>query len=517
MNSVSRGYVVKMLITLILTGVTLFSDPVAALAKSPADSAKAANTMIREAEKNMFRGKIEQAAKLLDEARAELDALAGADPSYSQLKGLESKYNRIKKQVDKKLSSGTAKAPAAPAMVQTSKSSGDKLPAGVSKRIKDINRELDKVDRYLSKGNEASAKQADYILNGTQGLFDEINTNYGSQFAAGHPDYVAVKNRFATLKEKAVADISAAGQKKIENAKAMAEKESQSAEWISKFQAYLSYPGAEGHNPDMLVYVPGTSEPEKFSDALKRYDSLKAFLSSYKKAEFPSGKSEALEQLGDEEAPRRLADFENQFKDRVNAVTGDAEKQISQAMAQLEKDTTWKSDTSAKPPIVDKKWMDVIDTQVKKVNSALGADNTDAVRISKSYTALIDKDKAHRKIRAERTFLSSDIYEGADKKDLLKIANDIVVKEKPGSTALSISIYKAAWQEKTEEGWTDTTKTRWEKKTFRQINAQVGARDASGVYCHTLYLAEDKTTSGWGNVYGHIMFSDPMVEKNIGK
>ena len=186
-------------------------------------------------------------------------------------------------------------------------------------------------------------------------------------------------------------------------------------------------------------------------------------------------------------------------------------------MIQLEKDSSWKSDTSSKPPIIDKKRMAAIDDQVKKVSSALGPDNAEAVRINKLYQALWDKNNAHRKIRADRTFLFPDVYKGADKKALMKISGDIAGKEKPGSTILSVSIYKTDWQEKTEEGWTDTTKTRWEKKTFRQINAQVGARDASGVYCHTLHLAKNKTTSGWGNVYGHIMFSDPMVEKNIGK
>jgi hypothetical protein len=32
-----------------------------------------------------------------------------------------------------------------------------------------------------------------------------------------------------------------------------------------------------------------------------------------------------------------------------------------------------------------------------------------------------------------------------------------------------------------------------------------------------LHLAKDKTSDGWGSVYGHIMFSDPMAEKNVEK
>ena len=360
----------------------------------------------------MFKGKIEEAAKMIEDTRAELDGLAAADPGNSKIKSLEGKYNRIKNQIDKKRNGGTAKTPASSSMAKAAKTSSDKLPAGVSKRIRDIKQNLDKVDRYLAKGNDASAKQADYILNESQSLFDEIDTKYGNQFDAHHLEYAAIKDRFATLKDKASANISAAAQKQTENAKAEAEQERLSKEWICKFQAYLSYPGMEGHNPDMLVYIPGTSEPEKFEDALKRYESLKAFHASYKNAEFPFGENEKLKQLGEEDAPRRIADFESQFKDRVNAVAGDAERHIAQAMAQLETDLSWEKDVSAKPPIVDKKRMAAIDESVKKVNSALGPDNTVAVRINESYNALVNKDREYRKIRAERTFLMRMFIKG---------------------------------------------------------------------------------------------------------
>ena len=67
------------------------------------------------------------------------------------------------------------------------------------------------------------------------------------------------------------------------------------------------------------------------------------------------------------------------------------------------------------------------------------------------------------------------------------------------------------------EGWRDTSRTQWEKKTFREINANAGARDATGVYLYTIYLAQDKTSTGWSKLYGHIMYSDPMAEENVDK
>jgi len=39
----------------------------------------------------------------------------------------------------------------------------------------------------------------------------------------------------------------------------------------------------------------------------------------------------------------------------------------------------------------------------------------------------------------------------------------------------------------------------------------------TGVYLYTIYLAQDKTSTGWSNLYGHIMYSDPMAEENVDK
>ncbi|MFH2092924.1 MAG: hypothetical protein ABIJ31_11230 [Pseudomonadota bacterium] len=508
---------VSMIQIMLLAFLTCMLFSVSVMAESAGDLAKSANNSIRNAERAMYGKKIDESAKLLEEARATLDALKTSDSTHSQLKSLELKYEQIKKQVDKKLGSTSVTQSPLPAPSSTKTASSEKLPAGVSKRLKDINRELTTVERYLTKENEASIKQADYQLNQAKNLFDEIDKNYGNQFDPSHPDYAMAINRFNTLKEKIKVSLTATKEKKAGAEADKTAMESQSAEWISKFQAYLSYPGNEGHDPDLLVYIPGTSEPEKFDDAQKRYNAFKDFYDNYKGVAFPNGKNWKLETLADQDAPRRLADFEKQFADRVNSVASDVEKQISQAMAQLEKDKAWEKDSTVKPPLVDKKWMVSIEDSLKKAQVALGEDSPIAVRISKSYEALVAKDTEYRKIRADRTFLSPDIYDGNDKKELLNEAGAIISKEKPGSKIMKVSIYKGAWEEKIVEGWTDTTKTRWEKKTFKQINAQVAARDSSGVYLYTLFLAKDKTSGGWGKVYGHVMFSDLMAEKNVEK
>ncbi len=520
-NHLSRQtYRVSIVLCLLLASMIFLGNWTFIFAGDADDLAKSANRIIRNAERNMHGGKNDQAAKLLEEARKMLDDLEVADPSHRQIKSLENKYARTKKMIDKKPSK-TASESNSPSVSSTSampgQSSGAKLPSGVAKRIRDINHKLDRVDHFLAGNTESSIKQADYKINETQSIFDEIDDRYGKQFDTDHMDYTAVKERFDTLKGNIEAAMIDWEKRKADAEAGETAKNIQSAEWIPKFQAFLSYPGNEGHDPNLLVYIPGTSEPEKFADAHNRYEKFKDFYEAYKEVDFPHGINWKLETLAEQDAPQRLADFENQFADRVGSVTGEAEKQISQAMEQLEKDNDWKTDSSIKPPLVDRKRMTAIDDLVKKVNAALGSESPESARINNIYAALAAKDREYRKIRAGRTFLSPDIYTGVDKKVILEKANAIVLKEMPASKVLRITIYRDAWEEKTVEGWADTTKTNWEKKTFQQINAHVGARDASGVYLHTLHIAKDKINGGWGSLYGHIMYSDTMSETNVNK
>jgi len=97
------------------------------------------------------------------------------------------------------------------------------------------------------------------------------------------------------------------------------------------------------------------------------------------------------------------------------------------------------------------------------------------------------------------------------------MAQEVVSKEKPGSKILRVSLYKTDWSEETVEEWTDTSRTVWRKRTTRKINAQVAGKDASGVFLHTLHLAKDLQSGGWGKLYGNIMWSDPMLESNVDK
>lgn len=480
-----------------------------------ADLAKQADKVVREAERKMHNGKNEEADALLKEAAIILDQAKADNPQDKLTMRVEKKYTRVRDNVDRKLGQKTQTHSSSMPAAATQSNAG-KLPGGVSKRLKDISKHLDFAERYAGR----DARKAQYKLTQAMDLFDEIDRMYGGQFNKSDPEYAAVAGRYDALAGATSEQSAAEAKTEADTGKGEAAREEQSAEWADRFREYLSYPGQEGHNPDMLVYVPGTSEPEKFADTQRRYEAFKAFYEEYKNTEFPNGKTWQLESLGDNEAPSRLKHFEQEFASRVGSVAGDAERQIDEAMAQLEKDNGWRSDKSIKPNLVDHKWMASIRASTQKLIAALGPDNPKALEVQSKFDALVAREQENRQIRRERTFMTPDRYHGDDINKLKDKAMLLVKNDKAeGGQPLRCTVVSENWREETVEEWTDTSKTTWHRRTTRHITAQVAAKAADGVRLITVALAQDKQSDGnWGMLYGNLhQYSDPMLESNVFK
>jgi hypothetical protein len=386
----------------------------------------------------------------------------------------------------------------------------------VKKRLKDITRHLDSAERYAG----SDAEKAQYKLGQAEELFAEIDRMYADQFDAANPDYAAVKNRYNQLTGMAAAQGAAEAKSEADAADAKAAKEKQSGEWVAKFREYLSYSGSEGYNPEKLVFVPGTSEPEKFADAKKRYEAFKKFYEEYKNTDFPAGKTWALEDIADNEAPRRLQEFEEGFASRMGSVVERAENEINGAMAQLEKDNGWQSDKSIKPNLIDHKRMQSIGEATAEAVSALGATDPKAAQVQAKFAALKAKDKENRQIRKERTFMTPDRYTGKDISALKEKAKTLVKNNtKEGGTPLRCTVIAENWREETVHEWTDTSRTARRWRTTRHQTAQVAAKTSSDARLITVALAQDKQSDGkWGPLYGNLhQYSDPMLEANVNK
>lgn len=478
----------------------------------------------------MFSGKNEEAAAMLQEAAAMLEQGKAEEPANSRILQTEKKLEKMQKAVDKKLGTrlamSSSSGPALPPKPQAegtspktpantgSQSAAAKLPGGVGKRLKDIARFLDSAEQYASQ----DAKQARYKLDLTEELFAEIDKNYADQFDPNHPDYAAAKERYNQLAGKAEEQGAAEVRAKADAANSGVAKEGQSNEWLARFRPYLSYSGQEGHNPDKLVFVPGTSEPEKFADAQRRYDELKKVYAEYQKTDFPNGKTWELEEIADNEAPNRLRDFEEGIASRVGSVVERATNDINAAMTQLEKENGWRTDKSIKPNLVDHKWMASISEATDQVLSALGADNPQAREVKAKFAALVDKDRENRRIRMERTFMTPDRYTGNDIKALKEKAKALVGNDRnEGGTPLRCTVIAENWREETVQEWTDTSRSQMRWRTTRHQTAQVAAKNTDSVRLITVALAQEKQGDGnWGPLYGNLLQGfDPMLEANV--
>ncbi len=500
------------------------------------DLAKQADKIIRKAERKMHSGKNEEAATLLQEAVALLEQGKSEDPVNRKILQTEKKLVRIQKAVDRKLGKTTAKrsssganlppkpqqksiSPASPAPVAaTQKSNSTELPSNVKSKLSKITIHLKEAEADLANGKRA--KNAQYQIDKAGDIFAMIDKRYAEKFDPNHPDYVKIKNHYNALTAKVETQAIAETQAKIDAAGAKDAREKQSAEWVPKFQEYLAYSTSEGHNPAKLVFVPGTSEPEKFDDAKKRYEAFKKFYEEYKKTDFPNGKTWQLEDIADNQAPSRLKDFEEGFASRMGSVSERAEGEINAAMTYLEKDNGWKSDKSIRPNLLDSKRMTSIREETKNAVTALGADDPKAKQVQANFDALVAKDKENRQIRMGRTFMTPDVYTGKDIKALKKKAVTLVRgNNKEGGKPLRCTIIAENWREETVEEWTDTSKTKLRWRTTRHETAQVAAKTSNGVRLITVALAQDKQSDGkWGPLYGNLhQGSDPMLESNVNK
>jgi hypothetical protein len=498
--------------------VPLASEPAVAALD---DVAKTAAKLVRDAERKMHGGKNDEAELLLNEAAGMIERIKAEDPDNKKLKSLESKYERTRKALNRKMKKpGTPAAPSRPAAASASGGSPNKLPGGVTKRLRDIDRELDGLERRMGgEMSESLIQQVNYKLQTVDNLFAEIDKNYSGQFSPEHPDYQAARARREAMEAaaaKASGDLAAA---KSAAGEAEQRKKAQSAQWTAKLRPYVASKGTPGYSEEKYLVVPGTSEPEKFPAAIENYNDVKALYEAYQKTEFPDGKTWELEDLAEKKIPYAIKTFESSLESHLGIIIGQAEERIDQAMAYLDRDTGWKSDPAKIPNLLDHKRRESIEGLVKNV-AALGSAGGDKVGVlQKGFEALLEKDQANRQIRKERTYMKPDRFQGSRAGDIKAKAEALVKRDEAGGQPLRTTIISEDWKEETVKEWTDTTKTAWRVRTTQSVTAQVAAKGSTGVRLYTVHVAKDKRTDGsWGPLYGNLhQYSHLMLEQNVHK
>jgi len=256
--------------------------------------AKEIDKNLRAAERDMFSGKNESADQQLDVIAVQIEELEAADPDHPKLKSLESKYAKIRKDVDRKLG---VTASAAPAAAVTTPSSGQSdLPRAIQSDMSNATTKLDEAESAWSADSSGgttvsgSSDPREVKLEAVEQPLKSANYYYGSILKKcesksspcdpGHPDIAAIKTRIDAI-EADVAGLEA------ELAEAAAASAATAAEQAAQAQA--AEEECEAWNARMKVYTEGdkalyrcvSAEDEDMPACKESYDEAVALMAEF--------------------------------------------------------------------------------------------------------------------------------------------------------------------------------------------------------------------------------------------
>jgi hypothetical protein len=167
--------------------------------QDPDTLARQADKQLRTAERSLFSGKIEEAAKLFAEAQQTLEKLRAADPNHRNLRSLESKEKKLTRDLARRMPKDVD--PKTTTVPKPDDPKEAKLPGGVTKRLQDFDRAMKRLDDYMAQDSPASpdsrVKSARGYLDKAKDILGEIEKRYGDEIPADSPEMDTAKQRLA--------------------------------------------------------------------------------------------------------------------------------------------------------------------------------------------------------------------------------------------------------------------------------------------------------------------------------
>lgn len=506
MSSFLSRAVLAMTISLLLGGV----PPNTCRAEDATTLIKQANGSLREGQGHFFGGRLGEAETSVAAAEAAVAALRSADPGQAQLAALEQKCAKLRRDIDGRKAKATAPsairpgaAAAAPAAV------GQKIPSGAQFRLKEANRSLEKAERVLAGPSAASykAEASRAAIQEAQAALAEIEKMFGAQVPAGDPDMKAARDRMAAIEQQIVGVQTGAAAAQARQASSAAD----AAAWLSRFEPYILGVGQAGHQANKYLVASGTDDPQELVRRLALRGEAASLLEEYARAGVAAPSDELAEAM--RQLRYAVDSFDGSLKSLVEGHLAEAERRAGEVEDFLKRQD---AAPAGKALVLEK---DQLAGLRKRIEAAAAVARPGEARVAALRTRLADcesRDAAARQARVEQTRMTADRYTAADLSTLRQKAGDLVREKLAGAKILRTTVISTDWKEESVIEATDTTHTALRHRTTRSVTAQVAARHGDRVQLHTLDLSKDLQAGGsWGPVYGHIMFTDPMLEKNV--
>ncbi len=443
------------------------------------DLIKAISAEQRKAQNCMFSRKYAEALELLVRVDSLINEAEAMDAEHVQLKSLVNQYSKMKRDLDQKTGSAQATPPASSQTVSPAgetKPAGAKLPAGVDKRIRDMN-------QLIARGKTEDAVS----------VFREIGSQYGGQFDTGHPDY----SEKALWVESALASMAAQKDaKQAEKEKSTYEREEKerlSSVWTQKLKALPLF----GFN---------IADQDDLTRQQKAFEDARVLMDEYRAVDFPYGKQFELEQI-EQEVHKRIEGFpqalETTRKRIFDEVDGHLRSRLDGLGRVIEGKPSFMSESSVAETrrwIEERSWI--------FVSGGTELDHFDTMQ-----QQILEINEINKKEREKLIFLNENIYSGDDAMAIREYIQSLVKTMADGGQVLRTVIYKPEWKELSQ--WEDYAGTQ-RFVTRGEIYGQSVARVKGKLKLFTVYITRERKSDGsWTTLTGNIMFSDDMAEENL--
>ena len=502
---------------------------VAALAQEAAAmSIREAGRLLGKAQRNYFSGKTDQANEQLKQVEAAIaEAKAGGNLIEKRAAGLlEGRVKSLRKRINNKLGISETETADKPSTKTEepkktdAKAGSEKLPGGVSHRLKKVNSSLDRAEQRLKTATDSNMKNriesAEYSLKGIKNTMAEIDKQYAGKYSPDHPDVAAARKRIDAF-EKAIAEKSTVLKKNEAAASAAAEKaEAESAKWIAKLKPYVTSRYQAGYDAEKY-FIPGyTADMEDMAKRIKIYSAARADFDAYKKAGLGDAANEEL-QLIVKELEHNLKTHVTNCAEMAAFNLKEAEKKIDYLTKRAEGESK-KIGTGELPLPVSKSVLQEPRALIDRAKGILGADDKGVVEVEKKYAAMIAQNAKLNEARVSETRMIADKFKGKETDALKKKAQEIVRKKYPDAKILRTTVVSREWKEENVIEWTDTTHSALRHRITHSVSAQVAAKRGGDTKIYTVHVAKNRKADGsWTGLYGHIMFEDPILEENVNK
>jgi hypothetical protein len=513
-------YNVAMYILVLLLGLGLvLTFQMSVLAQDVKTLAKEADKAIRNSQRAMFNSKFEEAQKELEKAADLIEQIKAADPDFAQLKTLQSKYEKQKKDLEKRLPKETPAKPDSGTQPEQSTTQADKLPGGVTSRLKNIDRTLERGNQVLTKdvSDDWKMKAGEDILNQVNGLMEEIINRYGDQFKPDHPEVKARQDGIAELQNKLEQFKAGVAERQGQAAQAEAQQEALSKEWLDKIKPYVTGLGKPGYDENKHLGS-GTDNVDELVQQKAIYTEAKALFDEYQQVEFPHGKTQELE-LAEKDFVRALKGFEKGYQETLERFATRISEPLDRAEQWLtEQEAKAQSEGEKKPVYLHRNVIQEITNGIFALEAATAGEDSRLQAFNERLANIEKRAEKLRQLGVERTVMIPDKFKGQEIDTLKTKAAEFLHKEYSDANVLRTTIISDDWTEERVWEYTDTTKTAVRYRITQSVTAQIAGKRGNEVFLYTIHIAKNQRSDGsWGELYGHVMFIDPMLEENVNK